>query len=101
MWLGRLRAPAQCGPGESQRGLQAVLYGQQTLGKRVHCELSGLGDLLLGAAAGVLRLRLGAQIGFSHLGVLGFEFDEALLRIDLCGAGGRRWCHFVGGSRGT
>jgi hypothetical protein len=60
-------------------GLQAVLHGQQALGKRLDGVLAGLGHFLVRPAADVLGLGLGAQVGVGHFRVLGLEFGQALL----------------------
>ena len=52
------------------------LHRQQALGKGLDGELARLGHLFLGAAAGVLGLGLGAQVGVGHLGVLGLELGQ-------------------------
>ena len=60
----------------AMRGLQAVLHRQQAVGEGFDRELARLGDLFLGAAAGVLGLGLGAQVGVGHLGVLGLQLGQ-------------------------
>ena len=49
------------------------LHRQQALGEALDGELARLADFFLGAAADVLGLGLGAQIGVGELGVAGFE----------------------------
>ena len=65
------------GVGDRDRRLQAVAHRQQALGERLDRELARLGDFFLGAAAGVLGLGLGAQVGVGDLGVLGLQFGQA------------------------
>ena len=75
------------------RGLEAVLHRQQALGEAFDGELARLGDLFFGAAARVLGIGLGAQVGVGHLGVARLELAEALLRVvpgSLIGHGGGR-----------
>ena len=60
------------------------LHRQQALGEALDGELVRLGHLFLGAAADVLGLGLGAQVGVGELGVAGFEVGR---RGGGCGGG--------------
>ena len=62
--------------------------GSRLSAKRLDGELARLGDLFLGAAAGVLGLGLGAQVGVGHRGVLGLEFGQAFFGARLQRRGG-------------
>ena len=66
------------------------LHRQQALGEALDGELARLGDLFLGAAAGVLGLGLGAQEGVGQLGVAGLEVGRgAAARLAVRRAGRR------------
>ena len=64
-----------------QAGLQAVQDGQHALGEALDGELAGLGHLVLGAAAGILDIGLGAQVLLGQFRVLGLEGGQLGLRL--------------------
>jgi hypothetical protein len=86
---------------DGQRGLQAVLDGEQFAGELLDGKLVRRGDVFLRAAADVLAVGLGAQPGVVVFGGLQFEAAQLLLeagqRVDDVLAGFRRTAVRVAG----
>jgi hypothetical protein len=61
---------------DGQAGFQAVDHRQHVLGEAFDGELAGLGDLFLGAAAGVFGLGLGTQVLVGQFGALGLQSGQ-------------------------
>jgi len=62
-------------------GGQRVGHWQQAFGKALDAEFAGLGDLVVGAAAGVLHIGLGAQELVGQIGVLRLQIGQLGLGI--------------------